>query len=134
MDRLEVARFSTLPEAELAVGLLRRHDIDAQVVDREMSNSAPHLQIALGGVRISAPAAQIAQARDIVGRARRGEFGDLGESEDWRADATPGRIGELHDHEVQGVMGGMKRVARGVVLAILLMPVATCAALFALSD
>jgi len=128
MDRLEVARFSTLPEAELAVGLLRRHGLDARVADREMANSAPHLQIALGGLRVTAPDFQIVQARDIVARARRGEFDGLGDDADdgWMAAAVPGKVGELDESEIHGVMGSMKTLGRIVIITLLLGSLATC--------
>jgi hypothetical protein len=135
MDRLEVARFSTLPEAELAVGLLRRHGVDARVTDREMANSAPHLQIALGGLRVTAPDFQIVQARDIIARAQKGEFGDLAEAEDseeWMEDATPGMVGELDEAEVHGVLGSMKNAGRILILSMLLLPIAGCVILMAL--
>ena len=135
MDRLEVARFASLPEAELAVGLLRRHGVDAMVADREMANSAPHLQIALGGVRITAPDFQIAQARDIVARARRGEFGDLSpeDGEEWMVEPTPGKVGELDDEEIRGVMGSMKNLTRILILTVLLGPLAGCLVVMAVS-
>ena len=135
MDRLEVARFSSLPEAELAVGLLRQHGIDALVADREMANSAPHLQIALGGVRITAPDFQIVQARDIVARVRKGEFGDLTPENDegWMADHTHGKIGELDDSEIHGVLGSMKNLTRILILAVLLGPLAGCLVIMAVS-
>lgn len=118
MDRLEVARFSTLPEAELAAALLREHGVDARVTDREMANNAAHLQFALGGVRVSAPDHQIVQARDLIARARRGEFGGLeaDESDEWMIDHTPGKVGELDEHEVQGVLGSAKRTGIAVVV------------------
>lgn len=135
MDRLEVARFASLPEAELAVGLLRRHGVDALVADREMANSAPHLQIALGGVRITAPDFQIVQARDIVARARRGEFGELGagDGDEWMVEHTPGKVGELDDSEIQGVMGSMKNLTRILILTVLLGPLAGCLVVMAVS-
>ena len=128
MDRLEVARFSTLPEAELAVALLRRQGVDARLADREMANSAPHLQLALGGLRVTAPDFQIVQARDVVARARRGEFGDLQseENDEWMADATPGMVGELYESEVRGVMGSMKNIGRLLIIGFLTLPVAGC--------
>lgn len=127
MDRLEVARFSTLPEAELVVGLLKRHGVDARLADREMANSAPHLQIAMGGLRVTAPDFQIVQARDIVARARNGEFSGEGEGDDgWMADATPGRVGELDEADIHGVMGGMKSAAKILIASILLLPIAGC--------
>lgn len=118
MDRLEVARFSTLPEAELAAALLREHGVDARVTDREMANNASHLQFALGGVRVSAPDHQIVQARDLIARARRGEFGGLeaDESDEWMIDHTPGKVGELDEHEVQGILGSAKRTGLAVVV------------------
>lgn len=129
MDRLEVARFSTLPEAELAAALLREHGVDARVTDREMANNASHLQFALGGVRVSAPDHQIAQARDLIARARRGEFGGLeaDESDDWMIDHKPGKVGELDEHEVQGVLGPAKRTGVAVVVVFfVLFPLAGC--------
>ncbi|MGH7021718.1 MAG: hypothetical protein ACREEY_17700 [Brevundimonas sp.] len=123
-----MARFSTLPEAELAVALLRRQGVDARLADREMANSAPHLQLALGGLRVTAPDFQIVQARDVVARARRGEFGDLQseENDEWMADATPGMVGELHESEVRGVMGSMKNIGRLLIIGFLALPVAGC--------
>lgn len=135
MDRLEVARFSTLPEAELAVVLLKRHGVDAQVPDRQMATSMPHLQIALGGLRVTAPDFQIVQARDIIARARKGEFGDLEaaeEGDEWMAEATPGWVGELEEIEVHGVMGSMKSAGRILIIALLLLPIAGCVILMAL--
>lgn len=126
MDRLEVARFASLPEAELAVALLRRHGIDAHVADREMANSAPHLQIALGGLRVTAPDFQIVQARDVIKRVRAGEFdGDEdGDSGEWMADHTPGHIGEREDSEIGGVLGSMKSLTRILIIALLFGPLA----------
>jgi hypothetical protein len=123
MDRLEVARFSSLPEAELAAGLLQRHGVDGRVADREMANNVAHLQIALGGIRVTAPDFQIVQARDLIARARRGEFGGLeaDESDEWMADHTPGRVGELEEHEVRGVMGSMKGLVRVLIIGFLLL-------------
>lgn len=136
MDRLEVGRFSTLPEAELLTALLRRHGVDAQVADREMVNNSPHLQIALGGARVTAPDFQIVQARDLLSRARKGEFGDLSaddENDGWMADHTPGYVGELEDHEIRGVMGSMKSWGRILILTVLLAPVAGCVFIMAVS-
>lgn len=126
MDRLEVARFSTLPEAELAAGLLQRHGIDGRVTDREMANNVAHLQIALGGIRVTAPDFQIVQARDLIARVRRGEFGALeaDEGDEWMVDHTQGRVGELKEHEVRGVMGSMKGLARALIIGFLLLWVA----------
>ena len=121
MDRLEVARFTSLPEAELAAAFLKRHGIDARVPDRDAATSMAHMQTALGGLRVTAPDFQIVQARDLIARARRGEFGDLGgeESEEWRIEANPGMVGELHEGEIHGAIGSMKAIVRYVVIAIL---------------
>lgn len=129
MDRLEVARFSTLPEAELAAALLRDHGIDAQVTDREMANNASHLHFALGGVRISAPDHQIIQARDLIARARKGEFGGLeaDEGDGWMADHTPGKVGELDEHEIGGVISSARRAGIGVALVFfVVLPLVGC--------
>ena len=129
MDRLEVARFSTLPEAELATELLRSHGVDARVTDREMANNAAHLQIAMGGVRITAPDFQIVQARDLIARARRGEFAGLeaDEGDEWMIDHTPGKVGELDEHEIQGVLGSTKKAGVAVVVVcFVLLPLAGC--------
>lgn len=123
MDRLEVARFSTLPEAELAAALLREHGVDARVTDREMANNASHLQFALGGVRVSAPDHQIAQARDLIARVQRGEFGVLEaeDSDEWMADHTPGMVGELDEAEVRGVLGSMKALSGVLIIGFLVL-------------
>lgn len=129
MDRLEVARFPTLPEAELAAALLRQHGVDARVTDREMANNASHLQFALGGVRVSAPDHQIVQARELVARARNGEFGGLEAEEggDWMVDHTPGKVGELDEAEIHGVMGSAKKAGIAVVVVFLVvLPLAGC--------
>lgn len=128
MDRLEVARFSTLPEAELIVVLLRKHGVDARVADREMANSLPHMQTALGGLRVTAPDFQIVQARDLVARAARGEFGSTEDEDDgeWMDAATPGKVGELDENEIRGVMGSMKTMGRVVIILFLTLPLATC--------
>jgi len=121
MDRLEVARFTTLPEAELAAALLKRHGVDARVPDRDAATNMAHMQVAFGGLRVTAPDFQIVQARDLIARARRGELGDLAgeESEEWRLDATPGMVGELHEDEIHGAIGSMKTVIRYVAIGIL---------------
>lgn len=135
---LEVARFATLPEGELAVTLLRDHGIDAYLPDRQMATSMPHLQTAIGGIRVVAPDDQIVEARDLIARARKGEFDALDAAEDddddtggWKADHTPGRVGELEDHEVRGVLGSMKGAGRILIIGMLLLPLAGCLMLLA---
>lgn len=122
---LEVARFSTLPEGELAVALLRRHGIAARLPDRDMATMYPGLIIALGGVRVVAPADQIAAARALVAQARAGDFID--DNDDWAIDAVPGKVGELDEAQVSGVMVGARRAGVVViVLACVVFPVASC--------
>lgn len=112
MREFEVARFSTLPEAELATALLQRHGIAARLPDRDMATMLPHLHIAIGGVRVVAPEDRIAEARDIVERARAGVFAaevdqDAG---DWRLEATPGKVGDLDETEISGVLGPARKI------------------------
>ncbi|WP_305759080.1 hypothetical protein [Brevundimonas sp.] len=64
MSQFEVARFSTIPEGELAVALLRRHGIEAFLPDRDVATINPDLLIAIGGVRVVAPDRQIVSAGD----------------------------------------------------------------------
>ena len=112
MREFEVARFSTLPEAELAAALLQRHGIAARLPDRDMATMLPHLHIAIGGVRVIAPEGRITEARDIVERAREGAFAaDVDEdSGDWTLDATPGKVGDLDEAEITGVLGPAKKI------------------------
>lgn len=125
MNEYEVARFSTLPEGELAVALLRHHGIAARLPDRDMATMNPDLLIAIGGVRVVAPDHQIADARRLVERIRAGEFID--DSDDWAVDAVPGRIGELEAAEVGGVMAWAKKAgAVVIVLAFVVFPLASC--------
>jgi len=116
----EVARFSTLPEAELAAALLQRHGIAARLPDRDMATMLPHLHIAIGGVRVVAPGDRIDEARAIVARAQAGEFAseideDTGE---WMQGSTPGKVGDLDEREITGILGPAKTlgaVAVGIV-------------------
>jgi hypothetical protein len=116
----EVARFSTLPEAELAAALLQRHGIAARLPDRDMATMLPHLHIAIGGIRVIAPGDRIDEARAIVARAQAGEFAARIDDEDgdWSLDATPGKVGDLDDREITGVLGPAKQlgaVAIGII-------------------
>ncbi|MGZ9114333.1 MAG: putative signal transducing protein [Brevundimonas sp.] len=112
MREFEVARFSTLPEAELATALLQRHGIAARLPDRDMATMLPHLHIAIGGVRVVAPEDRITEARDIVERARAGAFAAEvdQDTDDWRLDGTPGKVGDLDEGEISGVLGPVKKL------------------------
>jgi hypothetical protein len=127
-DVLEVARFSTIPEAELAASFLQQQGVRAWLPDRDMATMNPDLLIAIGGVRVVTTTAQIDEARAIIARMRAGEFVDeADESGGWMIDHTPGKVGDLHDHEISGVMGWAKKTgAVVVVLAFVVFPVAGC--------
>ncbi|TPW04821.1 MAG: hypothetical protein FD125_942 [bacterium] len=120
MREFEVARFSTLPEAELAAALLKRHGIAARLPDRDMATMLPHLHIAIGGVRVVAPEDRITEARDIVKRAREGAFAaDIDEdSGDWTLEATPGKVGDLDEAEITGVLGPAKRAGAAALVVM----------------
>jgi hypothetical protein len=127
-DVLEVARFSTIPEAELAASFLQQQGVRAWLPDRDMATMNPDLLIAIGGVRVVTTTAQIVEARAIIARMRAGEFIDeADESGDWMIEHTPGKVGDLHDHEISGVMGWAKKTgAIVVVLAFVVFPLAGC--------
>lgn len=120
MREFEVARFSTLPEAELATALLQRHGIAARLPDRDMATMLPHLHIAIGGVRVVAPEDRITEARDIVKRAREGAFAaDIDEdSGDWTLEATPGKVGDLDEAEITGVLGPAKKIGAAALVVM----------------
>jgi hypothetical protein len=127
-DVLEVARFSTLPEGELAVALLNRHGVAARLADRDMATMNPDLLIAIGGVRVVAPGNQVVKAREIIARVRSGEFTETDDDDgEWRLDATPGKVGELDEHEISGALGWSKKAGAIVlVLAFVVFPLAGC--------
>ena len=129
MTELEVARFSTLPEGELAVAILRNHGINARLPDRDMATMNPDLLIALGNVRVVAPHDQVQAARDLIARVRAGEFAQEAEPEtgDWMIDAIPGRVGDLDEGEISGVLKQARKAGVIVlVLAFVVFPVFSC--------
>lgn len=127
-DILEVARFSTLPEGELAVTMLRRHRLEAWLPDRDMATMNPDLLIGLGGVRLVCDARQVVEARRLIARMRAGEFaGEAEDSGEWMVDHTPGKVGELDEAEVHGVMSHAKKAGVAVVLLFFVVfPLASC--------
>ncbi len=127
-DELEVARFVTVPEGELAVALLRRNNIAARLPDRDMATMNPDMLYAIGGVRVIAPAAQIIAARALMERMRAGEFArEVEASRDWEADAVPGKVGELDAAHVHGVIGSAKEAGVAViVLSFVVFPLTGC--------
>ena len=122
MDRLEVARFSSLPEAEMAAALLQRHGIDGQVPDRDTATVVAHMQLALGGLRVTAPDHQIKAARDLIEQVRAGHYaqGVNDEAALW-AEAPPE---DEIEGETTGALRGMRPVVRLVGGGILLMVLA----------
>lgn len=127
-DVLEVARFSTLPEGELAVALLRKHGVDAYLPDRDTATMNPDMLITLGGVRVVAPGRQIVLAREIITRMRAGEFAREADGDDgWMEDHTPGKVGELDEGEVHGVLSHAKKAGIAVVVVFfVIFPLAGC--------
>ncbi len=73
MALTEIARFTDVYEADLAAAFLASHDIEVSVTERFQTTVDPLMQRALG-IRLMAPASQIAEARDLLARARAGEF------------------------------------------------------------
>ena len=127
MDRLEVARFSSLPEAEMAAALLQRHGIDARVPDRDTATVVAHMQLALGGLRVTAPADQITEARDLIEQVRAGQYAeDVDEqAADW---SGPSPDNDLPEGEARGALSGMRPVVRLVGGSILVLALLDCIA------
>lgn len=75
MALVEIARFTDVYEADLAAAFLRSHDIEASVTERFQTTVDPLMQRALG-IRVMVPASQADQARDLLARARAGEFAE----------------------------------------------------------
>lgn len=125
---LEVARFATLPEGELAVSFLLQHGVSARLPDRDTATMNPDLLFALGGVRVVAPAREIVEARQLIARMRSGEFaGDDSDSGEWTEAATPGRVGDLDEADITGLMSRAKKA--GVIVLVLffvVFPLAGC--------
>ncbi len=120
MREFEVARFSTLPEAELAAALLKRHGIAARLPDRDMATMMPHLHIAIGGVRVVAPEDRIVEARDIVKRVREGAFAAEVDQDEggWTLESTPGKVGDLDEDQITGVLGPAKKIGTAVLVVM----------------
>jgi len=73
MSLREVARFTDVYEADLAAAFLESHGIPVTVTERFQTTIDPLMQRALG-IRILAPGSMIDEARDLMARARAGEF------------------------------------------------------------
>ncbi len=64
--RVEVGRFASLNEAQIAAGFLRSHGVDAEVPDAHYGSTEPYLIFALGWFRLAAPEGQAAEARRLL--------------------------------------------------------------------
>lgn len=73
MSLREIARFTDVYEAELAAAFLASHDMKVSVTERFQTTVDPLMQRALG-VRLMGPASIVEEARDLLARARAGEF------------------------------------------------------------
>lgn len=73
MSLREIVRFTDVYEAELAAAFLASHGIDVSVTERFQTTVDPLMQRAFG-IRLMAPASLVPEARDLLARARAGEF------------------------------------------------------------
>lgn len=73
MSLVEIARYQEVYEADLAAAFLSSHDIEVSVTERFQTTVDPLMQRALG-IRLMGRADQAEQARDLLKRARAGEF------------------------------------------------------------
>jgi hypothetical protein len=115
-----------LYQAELAATMLRAHGINAQLPDRNLANANALLLNAMGGVRVTVPDAQIGEARRLLADAEWSVVGDGAESDEWMEEATPGKVGELDEGEIRGALGGVHKIGKILVIAVLIMPLAGC--------
>ena len=75
MSLREIARFADVYEAEVAAAFLQSHGIEVTVTERFQTTVDPLMQRAFG-IRLMAPASMIEEARDLLARARAGEFAE----------------------------------------------------------
>lgn len=75
MSLREIARFADVYEAEVASAFLTAHGIEVTVTERFQTTVDPLMQRAFG-IRLMAPASMIEDARDLLARARAGEFAE----------------------------------------------------------
>ena len=73
MALVEIVRFTDVYEADLAAAFLASHGIEVSVTERFQTTVDPLMQRALG-IRLMGPASVAEQARDLLARARAGEF------------------------------------------------------------
>lgn len=73
MSLVEIARFTDVYEADLAAAFLESHGIEVSVTERFQTTVDPLMQRALG-IRLMGRAEDADQARQLLERARQGEF------------------------------------------------------------
>ena len=73
MSLVEITRFTDVCEADLAAAFLASHDIEVSVTERFQTTVDPLMQRALG-IRLLGRSDQAPEARDLLARARAGEF------------------------------------------------------------
>ncbi|GAA0380191.1 hypothetical protein GCM10009093_03980 [Brevundimonas terrae] len=73
MSFVEIARFTDVYEADLAAAFLASHDIEVSVTERFQTTLDPLMQRALG-IRLMGYADDVDRARQLLERARQGEF------------------------------------------------------------
>ncbi len=78
-ERVEVARFGTLVEADIAASYLQSHGVAAEVLDGYHGSAAPFLVFALGWFRLTAPQAQAQSARVLLAEADEGQASSVKE-------------------------------------------------------
>lgn len=73
MALVEIERFTDVYEADLAAAFLASHGVEVSVTERFQTTVDPLMQRALG-IRLMGPASVVAEARELLARARAGEF------------------------------------------------------------
>lgn len=80
MSLVEIARYQDVYEADLAAAFLASHGVEVDVTERFQTTVDPLMQRALG-LRLMGRADQAEQARDLLARARAGEFAAEGDDD-----------------------------------------------------
>ncbi len=73
MSLVEIARFADVYEADLALGFLRAHGVNAELGSSGHAKIDPLMQQALGWARVMVPASQADEARTLLSEVRAGE-------------------------------------------------------------
>ncbi len=89
-----VARYADPLEAQIACGLLQAEGIDVHLGDAHIALANWEWRLAIGGVKLHVPRAQLARAQDVIRRLDAGDFALAPEDDPEAADAgqaTPDR-------------------------------------------